>query len=414
MNKYRAIAILILLYLFHNTISSQSIELDLPHFKEQGWWLRIFQGEKIDTISKGTLDQYGKVKISLPQEYKNYRGMSQWVLTMGGGLDIILASGEYPFVACTDENPKDLNIRYKDTEENTFLINRYRRQQNIFAKVDAIRMAIEAYKNDYKQDNSLITIFETELKKQKELYANLVAETTQSSLYAARFSEIVDYIRGYGKTISEDMEENNRQLLHFMLYEIDMEVLYTSGHWMTALSQWLDWYNINEKYTTDLPKDYRSILQRIKNTKTATAFKDDVQRILRTFGRNDLAYTIKYGGKAPKLVQGNFDGKKTVLVFFETGCGFCESELKTLNARYEELKRKGYKVISISADKDKEVFANTSKDFKWKGNYCDFKGFLGEDFINYGVTGTPTLYLIDQEGLIKGRYASVKEIEKDL
>ena len=70
---------------------------------------------------------------------------------------------------------------------------------------------------------------------------------------------------------------------------------------------------------------------------------------------------------------------------------------------------RGIEVISIAADHDKTIYENTASRFPWKNKLCNFKGFEGENFKNYGIIGTPTFYLIDNKGIIQGKYATLAD-----
>jgi hypothetical protein len=91
--------------------------------------------------------------------------------------------------------------------------------------------------------------------------------------------------------------------------------------------------------------------------------------------------------------------------------GVKKEKLKKLAKQYPGLKKKGYEVVSIAADNDRVTFENYAARLPWKDRYCDFEGFAGKDFRNYGVIGTPTFYVIDGQGMIQGRYARVEDIE---
>jgi peroxiredoxin len=104
------------------------------------------------------------------------------------------------------------------------------------------------------------------------------------------------------------------------------------------------------------------------------------------------------------------EGKNGVLlIFYETGCEFCSHELKQIREHYADLQQKGIRVISIASDTDRKVFESWAKDFPWSDKLFDGKGFLGENFKNYAVLGTPTLFVVDKEGKIAGRYATLEE-----
>jgi hypothetical protein len=70
------------------------------------------------------------------------------------------------------------------------------------------------------------------------------------------------------------------------------------------------------------------------------------------------------------------------------------------------------RVISISADTTEKGFEKKLAYHQWSDNYYDFTGMSGENFTNYGVLGVPTLYLLDQEGVIVKKTAMVDELTK--
>jgi hypothetical protein len=85
-----------------------------------------------------------------------------------------------------------------------------------------------------------------------------------------------------------------------------------------------------------------------------------------------------------------------------------------LKKQYAFLQQKGIRVITLSADESEEVFEYHSKNFPWKDKLCDYKGFGGENFLKYGIVGTPTFYFIAKDGTILGRYAILTEIIESL
>ena len=74
------------------------------------------------------------------------------------------------------------------------------------------------------------------------------------------------------------------------------------------------------------------------------------------------------------------------------------------------MKNKGYRIITISADENEQIFKNASNTYPWADKYCDFEGKKGVNFKNYAVLGTPTIYVIDKTGKIEAKLASMKEI----
>ena len=158
-------------------------------------------------------------------------------------------------------------------------------------------------------------------------------------------------------------------------------------------------------------------------------------RLLNTSGKVAQIYAAKnlqIGKQAPDLVLTEHTGKvddhnhktsvlpskdfatnainKTILVFYQSGCGPCEELMQQLPQSYLMLQEKGFRIISISADESEEVFTNSSKDYPWADKYCDYKGKKGTNFKNYAILGTPTIYVIDKTGKIEAKLANMNDI----
>lgn len=437
--------LLLTTFIINNTYG-QSMELNFPHFAEQQWYMTGFRGDGKDTISTGWLDKQGKTTIDLSRQYKNYRGMVQWFLSEGGGLNIILGGEDSFSVSCTEAQPSNENILYTGSSENTYLNPRYYRQQAILGKIDAMHMATEAYATaplsspkemgSYKENEELLSIFNLELQKQEELYNRLQEETATNQLYAARFAQVVDIVYGLPPVLPLGNEDLDKQLKDFVLNNLDMNVLYTSGHWSGILAQFLEWYTSNEKNRIHFIPDVIYLLNRIDSDEVYTALAEKViamsekkdlrdeeielaffllndDRIKEPSGKIASLYTllkIRKGEKAPALVQGKLSGKKSILVFYDSSCGNCTAQMSQLVELYPKLKKQGYEVLSFSADSDKEMFTNYAAKLPWADKYCDFEGFAGKDFLNYGIMGTPTFYILDANNTVQGRYARVKDM----
>ena len=388
-------------------IHAQSVSLEFPHFAGQEWYMTAFCGEGIDTITAGRLDSQGKTHITLSAKYKNYRGMTQWLLRSGGGLDIIVAGNEDITVSCLEAEPSEESIKYINTYENNYLNDRHHLQQAILEKINAMRIA----EKTYEKDNEMLPIFKKELKKQEILYNRQQEETASSQFYASRFAQIVNITRGLPPVLSSDDEVNKTAIKDFIVKNMDFTVLYTSGHWTNVLDQWLGWYiNIPENemaFTTD----FSTLKNRITDTFVQTAFVQSIRKILEREKRNDLAL-LTTQQQAPVLVQGKLPrGKKIILAFYDSGCSSCNIQLDELSKRYPELVKKNYEVLSFAADIDKLIFEQGSKSFPWTGKYCDLKSFEGPDFVNYRIMGTPTFFLINEKGIIQGLSARIKDLK---
>lgn len=92
-------------------------------------------------------------------------------------------------------------------------------------------------------------------------------------------------------------------------------------------------------------------------------------------------------------------GKVVLIDFWSTGCGPCVAEMPNVKAVYDKYQEKGFEIIGISLDDDKEALVNFVADKKlpWP-QYFDGKGWQNDYAVRFFLTGIPTLWLVDKDG----------------
>ena len=90
----------VLMATFISTISAQTISLSFPHFAGAEYDFYLFQCVASDTIQRGTIGKDGKLTLTIPKQYKGYKGMSQWLLRKVGELDFVINANNFT-VSCT-------------------------------------------------------------------------------------------------------------------------------------------------------------------------------------------------------------------------------------------------------------------------------------------------------------------------
>ena len=101
--------------------------------------------------------------------------------------------------------------------------------------------------------------------------------------------------------------------------------------------------------------------------------------------------------KGNKVSLSNFKGKFVLLDFWASGCAPCRIENKNLLANYKKYKGKGFEIISISSDRNKDNWASASKQDSiiWPSLIDD--AHVGN---RYNVKFIPSTFLIDPAGRI--------------
>lgn len=110
----------------------------------------------------------------------------------------------------------------------------------------------------------------------------------------------------------------------------------------------------------------------------------------------------------------DFDAKYTLLVFYDPDCGHCQKEIPILDSVYRaELKEKGVRVFAFNVEVDEEKW----KKFIEKNKLDDWYHVWDPKRVSrywsaYDVIATPSMYLIDEKKIIRGKRLDHTNISK--
>lgn len=410
-----------------SSLSSQTLKVDFSAYPNEQVILSLKNGIKSDTVYTGILDNKGLASITLPKRVSSYAGMATLsVGNKGGSIDFIV-NGEDVVIRSSEEYPHGGNVVFENSPENTSLQDWFNTQVNRQQKL-ALIMELEKF---YDKTDVLLPVIKKENMMLQIEQVNSELILSRSPLYAARFISLYNFNnqKVAGLAFADSLQMVT--LRNDVIKNLDIKNLYTSGLWFSIINGLLAIYSEDTPFHSDFITDMCQLLKRAPDDQVYATLAENLFTICETMGWSDQEEQLAYflvndgriaqptgklkllmtlfklgkGSKAPALLQGNFPAGKTLLVFYESGCGPCENELETLKGNYMDIKQKGYRVVSVSADVDADIFKNTSDTFPWSNKFCDLKGTNSPDFKNYGVLGTPTFYLIDQNGIVQGRYA---------
>jgi thiol-disulfide isomerase/thioredoxin len=123
---------------------------------------------------------------------------------------------------------------------------------------------------------------------------------------------------------------------------------------------------------------------------------------------------LPMGASFPEFTETDIDGKplsladykgKIVLIdFWATWCGPCVAELPNVLKTYEKYHSKGFEIIGISLDENKEMLTGFTKarNMPWQ-QYFDGKGWKNKLSQRFGIRSIPATYLVGKDGKLIGK-----------
>ncbi len=172
----------------------------------------------------------------------------------------------------------------------------------------------------------------------------------------------------------------------------------------------------------ELPSD--SLDKRIAQFKALPEYKDN--KTLKTVDSlNNIIKSLQPGMIAPNFTQNNPEGKPvtfsdiysknkiTMVDFWASWCRPCRLFNPTLVKIYNEYHKKGFEILGVSLDTNKDAWIKGIKDDKltWP-QVSDVKGWKNDVAAMYYVKFVPQNIFVDQEGKIIARQASEAQIEE--
>ena len=113
----------------------------------------------------------------------------------------------------------------------------------------------------------------------------------------------------------------------------------------------------------------------------------------------DLKFTAADGAEVDVA---KLHGKVVLLDFWASWCGPCIAEMPNVVATYKKLHEKGFEIVGISLDQDKDKMEAAMKKhgMTWV-QYFDGKGWQNKISSGFGIESIPAAWLLDKKGVLR-------------
>ncbi len=113
----------------------------------------------------------------------------------------------------------------------------------------------------------------------------------------------------------------------------------------------------------------------------------------------DLKFT---GADGAEVDVAKLRGKVVLVDFWASWCGPCIAEMPNVVATYKKLHEKGFAIVGISLDQDKDKMdAATKKHGMTWAQYFDGQGWQNKISSGFGIQSIPAAWLLDKKGMLR-------------
>ncbi|MCA8983235.1 MAG: redoxin domain-containing protein [Planctomycetaceae bacterium] len=127
-------------------------------------------------------------------------------------------------------------------------------------------------------------------------------------------------------------------------------------------------------------------------------------------------FSLKGNGLDGKPIDvASYRGKVVLVIFWATWCQPCTEDLPQIRAMYDQYRAKGFEIVGVNLDTQRELVAPyiAQHGNNW-AHIAQNAGLEGNVAVEFGIISVPTMFLVDQKGVVVNNSAAVEDLKETL
>ncbi len=426
--------IAVLVFIFTCNLNAQfKISGEIKNYQEKYVQVRIFDGPTDILINKVKTDKNGKFSVQIPRKFSGIVRIAD--ASRHASLDILSDNENVDFVAKL-ENNAFVEIEFKqgktaaEFQNYTSLQGLIDLKTNVFPVIkplygekDEFYQAIlkeeaRISKLDASTDLPLLkyyvaisdlanTTFDNKTAAsfhKEKILTHLVNDNTYLEGSGFMFKLVLDYLRAsiVDATSQEQVNATIEKEIDELLVKTDLE---------TPRGQKV----LSTVFLTLPSEQFEPLLEKYyaKANALTCEITDELKSNLAAHNSTTVGSVVPniIFNKPVKGAKSLYDVKadKKIIIFWASWCPACNEEMPFVKEYYRNFKLAGGEIISISLDFDESAYREATKDFEWF-SYSDFLQWDSKPVLDYGISSTPTLLLVDKDNKLIKKASHISEL----